>query len=270
MQGYTFDSHVHSENSFDGKDSVISICEFAIANDINGLAITDHCEVNDYKNGFEEDIRNSHRDIRVAQEIYKGKLDLKVGIELGQPLQDIETAEKIIKEFPCDFIIGSMHNVQNEKDFHDMEPDDFKVRIDSLLLSYYKEYYDMVKWGMFDVIGHITYPLRYVEGIYKMKIDMNKYNEIIYEMLKIAVSNGIGIEVNVSGFRQPYGKQFPNIEHIKAYKEYGGEIITIGTDSHTFETIGMDMDRGKELLRKCGFKYYSFFEERQAKMIPIL
>ena len=52
-----------------------------------------------------------------------------------------------------------------------MEKEDFQYRIDDLLDKYYKEYYETVKWGKFDVIGHITYPLRYVEGIYKVKID---------------------------------------------------------------------------------------------------
>ena len=44
---------------------------------------------------------------------------------MAQPLQDIKTAEIILEKFPCDFIIGSMHNVKNERDFYFMDKYDF-------------------------------------------------------------------------------------------------------------------------------------------------
>ena len=102
-----------------------------------------------------------------------------------------------------------------------------------------------------------------------MKIDMSKYNEVIFEMLKLAVNKNVGIEINVSGFRQQYGKQFPNFEHIKAYKDFGGEIITIGSDSHNRYSIGENFKEGKEILLKAGFKYYCEFENREPIMITL-
>ena len=270
MNKYIFDSHVHSNNSFDALDSVIELCEMAIKNNIDGFCITDHLEVHEYSEEYEKSITKSHKDTREAAILFKDKLKLRTGIEMAQPLQDIKTAEIILEKFPCDFIIGSMHSVKNEKDFYFMEKCDFEHRVDELLTKYYEEYYEMVKWGKFYVIGHITYQLRYFEGNFKMKIDMTKYNEVIYEMLKLAVNNNVGIEVNVSGFRQQYGKQFPNFEHIKAYRDFGGEIVTIGSDSHNRYSIGENFKEGKELLLEAGFKCYCEFENRKAKMINLL
>ena len=269
MNKYIFDSHVHSENSFDACDSVISLCEGAIKNGVNGFSITDHLEVQEYNEEYENNITKSHKDVREAAELFKNKLRIRTGIEMAQPLQDIKTAEMILEKFPCDFIIGSMHSVKNEKDFYFMKKCDFEYRVDELLTKYYEEYYEMVKWGKFDVIGHITYPLRYIEGNFKMKIDMSKYNEVIFEMLKLAVNKNVGIEINVSGFRQQYGKQFPNFEHIKTYKDFGGEIITIGSDSHNRYSIGENFKEGKEILLKAGFKYYCEFENREPIMITL-
>ena len=89
-------------------------------------------------------------------------------------------------------------------------------------------------------------------------------------MLKLAVNKNVGIEVNVYGFRQDYGKQFPNFEHIKAYREFGGEIVTIGSDSHNRHSIGENFKEGKELLLEAGFKNYCEFENRKVKMINLL
>lgn len=270
MNKYIFDSHVHSENSFDACDSVITLCEEAIKNNIDGFCITDHLEVHEYNEEYKKSITKSHKDTKEAALLFKDKLKLRTGIEMGQPLQNIEVAEMILEKFPCDFIIGSMHNAKNEKDFYFMEKCDFEHRLDELLTKYYEECYEMVKWGKFDVIGHITYPLRYIEGNFKMKIDMTKYNDAIYEMLKLAAHKNIGIEVNVSGFRQQYGKQFPNFEHIKAFKEFGGEIVTLGSDSHNRYSIGENFKEGKEILLKSGFEYYCEFENRRPHRIKLL
>lgn len=271
LDKFIFDSHVHSHNSFDAEESVDALCSFAVKKNISGLCITDHCEINEYDEKYEESIRNSHNEVEAAQQKYQGKLIVRKGIEMAQPLQNLKNAERVLELFPCDFIIGSMHNPKNEKDFYFMEKEDFvdKQRLDDLLTCYYEEYYEMTKWGKFDVIGHITYPLRYIEGVHKIKVDMSKYNEIIYEMLKVAAQNGVGIEVNVSGFRQPYKKQFPDFEHIKAYRDYGGEIVTIGTDSHTSDTLGSYFDYGEDLLIKAGFKYYTAFKNRKPEMLKL-
>lgn len=270
MNNYIFDSHVHSNNSFDASDSIKKLCEWAIKNKIHGFCITDHLEVNEYNKTFKKSIRKSHEDAKRAAEIYGDKLKIRAGIEMAQPLQNLQAAERILRDFPCDFIIGSMHNVKGEKDFYFMDKPDFQHRLDELLTKYYEEYYEMVKWGKFDVIGHITYPLRYIEGKFKMKVNMDKYNEIIFEMLRSAVDRNVGIEINVSGFRQPYGRQFPDFEHIKAYKDFGGEIVTIGSDSHNRFNLGQHFKEGKELLLEAGINHYCEFENRKPKMISIL
>ena len=38
------DSHTHSENSFDGKDSVIMMAERAYQLGLYSITVTDHCE----------------------------------------------------------------------------------------------------------------------------------------------------------------------------------------------------------------------------------
>ena len=269
MDNYIFDSHVHSNNSFDATDSIEDICKYAIKKEINGFCITDHLDVNEYNDHMEKCIKKSYEEAICAKEKYKHKVSVRAGVELGQPLQNLKIAEEVINKYNYDFIIGSMHNVKDEKDFYFMKEWDFTHRIDELLIKYYEEYYDMVRWGNFDVIGHITYPLRYIEGIFKIKIDMSKYNDIIYEMLRLASTSNIGIEVNVSGFRQSYGKQFPNLDHIKMYKKFGGEIITLGSDSHNKHDSGENFKEGKEILLEAGFKHYCEFENRNPKIINI-
>ena len=54
----------------------------------------------------------------------------------------------------------------------------------------------MCKWGKFDILAHLTYPLRYINGIAKLNVDISQYNEIISESFRLLIQNGKGIEIN--------------------------------------------------------------------------
>ena len=47
-------------------------------------------------------------------------------------------------------------------------------------------------------------------------------------------------------------------------KSLGGEIITVGSDAHKAEHIGYEFEIAGELLKSCGFRYYTEFENRKA------
>ena len=81
--------------------------------------------------------------------------------------------------------------------------------------------------------------------------------------------HGKGIEVNTAGLK--YGMNDPNPHHdiIKRYLELGGEIITIGSDAHAPEKIGYDFDRAAQVLKECGFEYYTVFKERKPEYIRL-
>lgn len=75
------DSHTHSENSFDGKDSVIMLCEKAAQLGLYALTITDHCECHEYyQNNVRQDIEGSIRDILKARGLYTDRLHIYTGI----------------------------------------------------------------------------------------------------------------------------------------------------------------------------------------------
>ena len=226
------DCHTHSRNSSDAdNDTVIERCERAAQLGLAAMAVTDHCEVNRYfekarykidyeqkydEYGFKKSFENSMAEISSAKELYSGKVNLICGVELGQPLSDIETAENILSDTRLDFVIGSMHELPGHDDFAFL--DYSHENIPNLLEEYFNEIYKMCKWGKFDVLGHLTYALRYIQGEQNIKVDMKPYEEIIRQILKTIIQNGCGIEINTSGLYQKYGKTFPDFKYIKLYR----------------------------------------------------
>lgn len=56
---------------------------------------------------------------------------------------------------------------------------------------------------------------------------------------------------------------------LKRYREMGGELITVGSDAHTQEYMGYGFEQARELLKSCGFRYYTVFHHRKAETIPL-
>ena len=93
--------------------------------------------------------------------------------------------------------------------------------------------------------------------------------EIIEEILKTLISNGKGIEINTAGFKYGLGHPNPHEKVLKLYHELGGEIITIGSDAHECKHLSYDFEKVPEILKNCGFRYYSEFTGRKAAMVKI-
>ena len=114
----------------------------------------------------------------------------------------------------------------------------------------------------FDVLGHIDYVIRY--GKEKERAySYHKYADVIDEILKTLIHNGKGLELNTAGWK--YGLSFahPHPDILKRYRELGGEILTVGSDGHKPEHIAYDFHRINDLLKECGFKYYTEFRQRK-------
>lgn len=277
------DCHTHTRNSFDAdNDTVIERCERAIQLGLDAMAVTDHCEVNrfyekehykiDYEQkyddyGFCKAFENSMAETTAAKEIYNDKFNLICGLELGQPLADMEVTEHILSDKRLDFVIASMHEMPGHDDFAFL--DYSQEDVPALLEQDFNEILKIAKWGKFDVLGHITYALRYIQGNQNIPVDMTPYQDIIREILKTVIEKGKGIEINTSGLRQKFGDTFPSLEYIKLYRELGGEILTVGSDSHTTADLAKGVKEGIEIAAQAGFRKIAYFKERKPYFINI-
>lgn len=277
------DCHTHSHNSFDAdNDTVSERCKRAVELELDAMAITDHCEVNrfyekEYYNvtvpkaydeyGFKNAFEASMNEIEQAREEYAGKLNLICGIELGQATADTAAADIVLSDKRLDYVIGSMHELPDHDDFAFL--DYSKENVPELMEKNFNEILKLCQWDGFDILGHLTYALRYIEGEQKIKVDMEHYRDIIAEIFKTVIKNGKGIEINTSGLRQEYGKTFPSYEYIKLYKDLGGTIITFGSDCHSTADLAKGIPEGIALAKKAGFTKAAYYLKHEPHFLDI-
>lgn len=105
----------------------------------------------------------------------------------------------------------------------------------------------------YSVLGHMDLITRYDEkGIYPFL----KLEPLIEEILKTVIESGKGIELNTSYHRYRLKDTTPSEDILKLFKQLGGEIITIGSDSHKPEHLGAYIEEGKQLLKSLGFRFF--------------
>jgi histidinol-phosphatase (PHP family) len=263
------DFHVHTDNSDDAHDSLMVIGEHAVSKKIRAIAVTDHAECHRYfKDGFHLAIRHSFFETLKARSAFRGQLAIMTGIELGQPLHNLEAANDALNANVYDFVIASLHCIRGEKDF--WKVDYFNANVPSLLHAYFDEIYDMVCWGQFDTLAHLTYPLRYIVGREKIAVDLNEYAEQIDRILKRLVEDGKALELNTQGFRTEYGRPTPDLDILKRFKEFGGQYVTIGSDCHYAVDVGSNIADGLDLLKAAGFDAVTIFDKREPILLPIV
>lgn len=261
------DMHSHCILSFDGNDSCDDICESAIEKKIKVLAITDHCDIDgkDFdalsycQKQFDETLR--------VKEKYSGLLEVLQGIEIGQGIYRKELTQKVLDTFDYDFVLGSLHNLENMEDFYFLDYGKYDVY--NLLEAYFKGLLELCQWGAFDSLAHLTYPLRYIVAREKLNVDMSRFSEIIDAIFECLVRDNKALEINTSGLFMDLKDTLPNIEYVKRFKEAGGKYVTIGSDSHYAERIGQGIEKGIQIAYDSGFRQITVFRKREPFLLNI-
>lgn len=269
------DYHVHTIYSDDSIYEMEDVIKDGIRKGINELCFTDHVDygikrdVDDprgpvYLNGqpiSNVDYPKYYEEYLTLKEKYKDQITLKLGLEFGIQVHTIPDYEALFKNYPFDFIILSIHQVD---DLEFWTGDFQKGRTEKEYYErYYQELYDVVKnYKNYSVLGHMDLIKRYDD--HDGYDSFNNHKEIIIDILKTVINDGKGIEINTSSVRYEIGDLTPSRDILKLYLELGGTIITIGSDSHKEEHLGAYIEETKKELKELGFKQYCTYN----KMIP--
>lgn len=257
------DMHVHSQNSHDCNRSVAETAEAAIKNGIAAFAITDHCDIE-----YPERLAWSLKEAEEEAERFKGKVKILKGIEIGEAIWDKPCAKEILGKNDFDIIVGSVHAVRYKDYTAPYSTIDFSKMTSAEINEYMSKYFDEVLETLetisCDVMAHLTCPLRYINGRYNMQADIRQHEDKIFKILNYIKDNSIAMEINTSSVNNERVGFMPDEWIVKAFKDMGGYLVTIGSDSHNANP-GKDFDKAIALLKKYKYKDYYYYQKR----IPI-
>ncbi len=269
-----FDTHTHTNNSPDSKQTIDELCISSIEKGISAISVTDHVNMENFEetNTFNR-IKQSLDDVNYAKVEYKGNLEIYKGVEISGYYHSPFDTEKFLKSFDFDVIIGSVHFAEYKSIDTFYSAVDFSLYDKDYINSFLSEYFKNLKMTAenmdFDILAHLTCPLRYINGKYKKEISLEGFDDTINEIIYIITERNISLEVNTSGIFGDYGKYFPDESIIKKYYDMGGRSISIGSDAHCPQNVGIGFKEAKAMLKEIGFENYCYYTKRERKLAKL-
>jgi histidinol-phosphatase (PHP family) len=263
------DYHVHSEFSVDCNVAIADSCRAAVAAGVTEIAITDHVDHEPADPGYgyyrAEDYFRAIEDVRRT---FGERLTILAGAEIGYNVGTVEAVARFVERYGLkyDFVIGSVHYTpEGELSF----PDYYAGRtLDEVFLPYFDQIEQAVESGWFDSIGHLDLPKRYAPRSHRT-YDPLAYRARLEPIFAAMIRRGVAFEINTSGLRQAPKTSLPGPAIVRWYVEAGGELITIGTDSHAAQTVGAGIAKTLDMLELCGISTVATFRHRRRRQVPI-
>ena len=271
------DYHVHTEYSDDSDYKMEEVVKGAIALGLDEICFTDHVDYG-VKRDWNDPRGLLHRpddpgvilanvdypkyaaEIAKWKQLYKDRITIKMGMEFGMQQHTIPAFEKLFRVYPFDFIILSVHQVE-DKEFWTQDFQKGRTQ-EEYNLRYYEEMLEVVRrYHNYSVLGHLDLISRYdLAGIFPFE----RVRPVVTEILKTIIQDGKGIEVNTSSHRYGLKDLTPSMDILRLYRELGGRIITVGSDSHRKEHLGTYIEETMRELKRLGFQEIYTFEKMVA------
>lgn len=265
---YASDCHNHSNCSPDGNHAPQAMVDRAKELGLYVYTMTDHCECNEYEEKYRDRSAKAWAEMEKL-DIPEGLTFLR-GIELGQATQNLNGAREVLATYPYDFAIGSLHNLRDKEDFYYIDCKSMsQEEIDGLLSAYWDEVLELISWGGFDTLGHLTYPLRYIQGEQGVHVELERHYDKIDEIFYSLIKNKIALEVNTSGLFGKLGETMPGPALLERYYELGGRLLTFGSDAHSTEKLGGGIDQAMEQAKAAGFTEFTIYKQHKPVMLPM-
>ena len=197
---------------------------------------------------------------RVREEL-SGKVTLRAGLELGVQTSTIGENHVLVRTLGerLDFVICSIHQVDNLEFWNG----DFQRgrTQEEIHRAYYEELLGVAeRFRDYTVLGHLDLIRRYDPfGDYPFE----NVRDVVAEILRRVIEDGKGIEVNTSGIRYGLVDFQPSRQVLELYRDLGGTVVTVGSDSHRPEHLGSYLRLAYRELEELGFEGVWTFECRE-------
>ena len=280
------DYHIHTEFSDDSREPMENQVRQAIEIGLEEICFTEHVDYGvkkdwnegeiewrggdgvNYDDSMKEPLANADYPvyfdkIRRMREEVAGQIRIKSGLEFGIQTITIPQYERLWSRYAddLDFVLLSMHQVDN-KEFWNQEFQRGKTQKE-YNEAYYREILNVMRqFKHYSVLAHLDLIVRYDRnGVYPFR----ELRDIVSEILRTAISDGKGIELNTSSWHYGLADTQPSRDILRLYRDLGGRIITIGSDGHTTKYLGDHIREAQQILRGIGFTEICTFE----RMVPV-
>jgi histidinol-phosphatase (PHP family) len=193
--------------------------------------------------------------VRLIERARADGLPVRLGMELDWIPGRADDLRALLKPYDWDCVLGSVHwlgsfLIDDEASLPEWNRRDVAAVWD----EYARFIEDLADARLVDVLAHPD-----VVKVFGFRPpDESPVRERI---VAAARRNGLALEVNTNGLRKPVGELYPHPDMLRAARA-AGVPVTLASDAHTPERIGLRLDAGIAAALAAGYDGYLVFERR--------
>ena len=267
------DGHNHTKHfSVDAGQTIDELINEARSKGFKRIGITEHYEIDYVDDGLNWmfDLNEYDRTFDLWRK-KAGDIELLKGIELGYQSHVAEEIDKTAASIPFDVVLLSVHLFRG-KDFY-VDRECYLMPARELHSEYINIMTEMCeKCDNFDVVAHYDYINRYTDN----KNDYMTYQECPKDfdrLFEVMIAKEKALEINTKSIQKHrdggFTRFLPDAELIDRYREMGGNLITLGSDSHFPGTFAVCFNEAVEYLRSLGIKETVYYKDRKPHFEPL-
>jgi histidinol-phosphatase (PHP family) len=234
------DMHVHTHFSCDSTELPEIYLQAACERGVKTICFTDHVDFNMHDSSFGFYNAEAYfSELKRLRGLCKD-ITILAGMEFGEPQLYADSFKKLC-QLPYDCVMGSVHFCNFTPDLFFSELVTAGVSAAEAYAAYWVQVHRCVDFGGFEVLGHMDFPKRYYQTLL--------YDEgLLRQIFRIMLNNNIVPEINTSAFIRGYPCAMPDRELLALYAAEGGKYVTVGSDSHSAEFLGVYNDKAQALI----------------------
>jgi histidinol-phosphatase (PHP family) len=193
------------------------------------------------------------------------EMDVRMSIEMDYTPGKHTEMEAFIKSYPFDYVIGSVHWVE---DFG-IDLAEYRKEWDRRdLYETYRSYYDQIvtlaESNLFDIVGHID-----LVKIFKYVPTDQEFLLEQYERITDALKDSkTCVEISSAGLRKPVGRIYPEPDLLSlCYKK--GIPIVLSSDAHEPHQVGENYEATIKLAKEIGYTKLMTFQDGERKEVDL-
>src|SRR3712207_4997426 len=228
-------------------ENILAYCEVAAERNVSQMGITEHDRYLD-----DIDLAAFQRARELSRDV-----ELRLGIEVDFVPGTEEHLERVATALPYDYIIGSVHRVEEEEVDRASDQEVYeKWDTYDLYDAYFANVREAALSGRFDVLGHPD-----LIKIFRHFPDRDITN-MLEETADAVAESAIVVDVNAAGLRKPVGEVYPSRKFLEMFHRRGVPII-LSSDAHAPEEVAAGYQTSLKLVHDVGYREVVTFKDRE-------
>ncbi len=252
-----YDSHMHTPLCKHAWGEPEEYAQQALKAGLKGIIFTCHCPM---PNGFWPTVRMSESEfdtyvalVQRAADAYKGKLDIRLGIESEYFPGCEEYITALHQRADFHYVLGAVH-WQAKEYLNKFETG----TIENFRRTYFEHLAKSAESGLYDSLAHPDLVKNYHPDSWCFAIVKNTVSGALDRI----AATGVAMELNTSGLNKSYSEMNPGLEMLRMMADRKIPIV-LGSDSHRPVRVGEHFVTALNHLTEAGYEKVSYFLNRQ-------